>query len=178
MVKKLSLCLALVIAILFSVPAFAQDPRSQSLTLGYGFAVFNEPGKIGRVEGGYYDFIQLSYIHEKPFTERLAFLVEPFAAYVNRPDSGVEGGVILSGKYYFREKKHNGFYLTVGAGAAYTSINFEEQGTHGLFILQGGVGYKWKEFFIEDRLRHYSNAGTADPNRSVNSNIIVVGMDF
>lgn len=164
------------VIILFSVTSLAQDRGS--LTLGYGFAVLSENSNTGKIEEGNYDFVQLSYIFERPLTEKLAFLVEPFAAYVNRPHSGVEGGIVLSGKYYFREKQRNGFYLTLGAGGAYTSINFEEQGTHGLFILQGGIGFKWKEFFIENRLRHYSNGGTAQPNKSINSNIIVVGMDF
>lgn len=175
MTKISSMCLVSII-ILFSVTAFAQDRGS--LAIGYGFAVLSENGKIGKIEEGHYDFIQLSYIFERPLTEKLAFLIEPFAAYVNRPNNGFEGGMLLSGKYYFRDKQHNGFFLTLGGGGAYTSVNFKEQDTHGLFILQGGIGFKWKEFFIENRLRHYSNGGTAQPNRSINSNIVVVGMDF
>ncbi len=61
---------------------------------------------------------------------------------------------------------------------AYTSIGFKEQGTHLLFILQGGVGYRYKSFFVEDRVRHYSNGGTARPNWSVNSNILSIGTNF
>lgn len=84
----------------------------------------------------------------------------------------------LSLKYNFFEKGRNGPYVTLGGGAAYSSINFEEQGTHLLFIIQGGIGFKWKDFFIENRLKHYSSAHTASPNRSINSNIIMVGIYF
>jgi hypothetical protein len=58
---------------------------------------------------------------------------------------------------------------------AYTTIGFKEQGTRLLFILEGGVGYKFKNFYVEDRLCHYSNAGTARPNWSVNANILSLG---
>jgi hypothetical protein len=57
-------------------------------------------------------------------------------------------------------------------------VDFKEQGTHLLFILQAGIGFQWKKFFIENRFRHYSNSNTAQPNRSINANMIMVGMHF
>ncbi|MGD9576956.1 MAG: acyloxyacyl hydrolase [Syntrophorhabdus sp.] len=68
--------------------------------------------------------------------------------------------------------------MNLGGGSAYTSINFKEQGTHFLFILHAGLGYKWNDFFGENRFKHYSNGSTATPNRSINANIIMVGMYF
>ena len=65
--------------------------------------------------------------------------------------------------------------MTAGPGMAYTTVGFQEQGTHLLFILQGGVGYRYKNFFVEDMIRHYTNAGIATPDSSVNSNILSVG---
>jgi len=146
-------------------------------SIGYGIAAFNREKPFGDVEGDRpYDFIQATYIYEKPFSPKeLALLIEPFASYVVKPADGVDLGLDLGLKYYPFNIDRRGFYLTAGPGMAYTSIGFKEQGTHLLFILQGGVGYRYKSLFIEDRFRHYSNGGTASPNWSVNSNILSVG---
>jgi hypothetical protein len=146
-------------------------------SLGYGIGAFNKDRSFGKVEGDRrYSFIQATYIYEKPLSAKeLAFLFEPFAAYVAKPTDGADVGFDLGLKYYPFRTDHGGFYLTGGPGLAYTTVGFKEQGTHLLFILQGGVGYRYKSFFIEDRVRHYSNGGTASPNWSVNSNILSVG---
>ena len=68
--------------------------------------------------------------------------------------------------------------MTAGVGVAYTTIAFEEQGTHFLFILQAGLGLRYENFFIENRLRHYSNGGTESPNRSVHASIMTFGYYF
>ncbi len=152
----------------------------QALSLGYGFAAYNLDRHMGKIEGGdYYDFFRLAYLYEKPVHKnRLAFVAEPFASYVNRPTDGAEWGLSLNLRYYpFRDDK-DGFYMTAGPGMAYTTIGFHEQGTHLLFIVQGGVGYRYKNFFIEDTCRHYSNGGTAHPNWSVNTNIVSIGFYF
>jgi hypothetical protein len=81
-------------------------------------------------------------------------------------------------RYYLSVSAKSSFFFDLGTGDAYTSIHFKEQGTHWLFILQGGLGLKWRNFFIEDRFRHYSNAGTAHPNGQVNANIISIGIFF
>lgn len=155
--KTLLECLVFIVIALFPVAAFAQDRGS--LALGYGFAVLSEPGTIGRVEEGHYDFVQFSCLFERPLTEKLGFLIEPFAAYVNRPSTGVDAGILLSARYHLRGRHRNGLFLTLGGGSAYTTVGFKEQGTHWVLILQAGIGFKWEEFFIENRLRHYSNGG-------------------
>ena len=113
-------------------------------SLGYGFAAFNQGRQGGRVEGGKpYNFVQAVYVYEKPFSSKeLALLVQPFASYVNQPATGVDLGLGLGLRYYPLVAE-NGFYLTGGTGSAYTSIGFQEQGTHLLFILQGGIGYRY-----------------------------------
>ncbi len=149
----------------------------QGFSLGYGIAAFNKGKSFGEVEGDrHYNFIQATYIYEKPLSPKeLAFLFEPFSAYVTQPTGGVDVGLDLALKYYPFSLDRQGFYMQGGPGMAYTSVGFQEQGTHLLFILQGGLGYRYNSLFVEDRFRHYSNGGTARPNWSVNSNILSVG---
>jgi hypothetical protein len=180
-VKRLGkLCSVLLVLSIWFVLPLSAVAADHGLSLGYGFGAFNLERPLGRVEGGKsYNFIQASYFYEKPLSSKeLAFLIEPFSSYVNSPNSGVDVGFDLSLRYYPFKSRLDGFYLTLGPGMAYTSIGFKEQGTHLLFIVQGGVGYRYKNFFIEDRVRHYSNAGLAKPNWSVNANIFSIGGNF
>ncbi len=167
-----------ILFILFIAAPICLYAQSNWISLGYGFALFSEPGEIGKIEEGSYDYVQFAYAHERALSERLGVLIEPFVAYVVRPVQGVDVGFTVSLKHSFKQRGDNGFFLPLGGGSAYTSVNFKEQGTHLLFILQAGIGYRWKEFFIENRLRHYSNASTAQPNRSINSNTVIMGMNF
>ena len=105
-------------------------------------------------------------------------LVEPFVSVVNRPESGIDFGLTVNGRYYFGPVNHSGLFATVGGGGVYTSIKFHEQGTHGLFVLHCGLGYKWERLLVEGRFRHYSNASLAHPNRSVNATIVSAGYTF
>ncbi len=74
--------------------------------------------------------------------------------------------------------RESSLFFRAGSGAAYTTIHFHDQDAHLLFMLQGGIGFKWQTFFIEDRFRHYSNAGLASPNAQINANIISIGIYF
>jgi hypothetical protein len=175
-VRYLLLLLPSFLLLFLSIESHAGE---QGLSVSYGFAAFNDHTSTGKVEGGKeYDFLQLAYLHESPYWTKASFVVEPFAAYVNRPESGIDVGFDLLLRWYPSDRTRSGFYFDVGAGAAYTSISFKEQGTHLLGILVGGVGFRYKSFFVEDRFRHYSNGHSAYPNRSVNANIISVGMYF
>jgi hypothetical protein len=151
----------------------------QSLSVGYGFAALNQSLSTGRIEGGRnYDFFQAAYLYEMPFWSTVSVALEPFAASVNRPESGFDGGVDLLGRWYPCNVGASRLFIDLGAGVAYTTTHFEEQGTHLLGVLAVGIGLRYKQFFIEDRLRHYSNGGTASPNRAVDANVISVGMYF
>lgn len=164
--------------LLFLFIPLSVSAQSHGVSIGYGFGMFSANRGIGYIEEGRYDFVQCTYQYEQSLSEILGLLIEPFASYTNSPKEGIDGGITLSLKYNFFKKDQNGFYITLGGGTAYTSINFKEQGTHLLYILQAGIGYKWNNFFIENRFKHYSNANTANPNRSINSTIIMVGMYF
>jgi hypothetical protein len=175
-VRYLLLLLPSFLLLFLSIESHAGE---QGLSLGYGFAALNKNSSTGKVEGGKeYDFLQLAYLHESPYWKKASFVVEPFAACINRPESGIDMGFDLLLRWYPSDRTRRGLYFDVGAGAAYTSISFKEQGTHLVGILVGGVGLRYRTFFIEDHFRHYSNGRTAYPNRSVNANIISVGMYF
>jgi hypothetical protein len=161
-----------------AIPPVSVSAQSHSVSVGYGFGVFSDGRITGHIEEGRYDFLNFAYQYERSLSQVLGLVIEPFASYTIKPKDGVDVGVTLSLKYKFHTKESNGFFLTFGGGSAYTSINFKEQGTHLLFIIQAGVGYKWKNYFIDSRFKHYSNADTAHPNRSINSNIVMVGMVF
>jgi hypothetical protein len=148
-----------------------------AFTVGYGFGLANG-SKMERIENGlHYDFFQLSYVYEKVFTERISLGIEPIVTIDNRPDRGLDIGSSVYLKSYLTATA-SGLYLMTGAGGAYTSLKFQEQGTHELFILQGGLGYRRGRLFVENRFFHYSNGGLAKPNRSVNSNIVRIGCYF
>jgi len=177
---RLWLLLGLVLSFLvvLVIPAQASGQKIHGFSFGYGFGFLSTGKTIGQIEEGHYDFVQFTYQYENPLSEVLGLVIEPFASYTIDPKEGVDAGITLSLKYNFHKKNQNGFFLNLGGGGAYTSINFKEQGTHFLFILHTGLGYKWNNFFIENRFKHYSNADTASPNRSINSNIVMVGMNF
>ncbi len=171
----------LVPAVLLLVLPSAGRPADHALSVGYGFGMFNMHKQTGRIEGGkYYDFFQLTYLWERPSRDyrQLALFVEPFAAYVNRPHEGVDGGLYVGLKWYPLDHRNKGLFVTAGTGLAYTTTGFKEQGTHLLFTLEAGVGYRYGRFFVEDRIRHYSNGRTAEPNRAVNANVFSIGFYF
>ncbi len=158
------------------VPAF-----DQGVSVGYGLADLDYHKHVGRIQGGReYDFFQFTYLLERRFQthQPLAVFLEPFAAYVNRPNEGVDAGFFTGFKYYLLNTEQHGFFFTAGTGLVYTTTGFKEQGTHLDFTLEAGIGYRYARFFVEDRFRHYSNGGTASPNRSVNANVLSVGVYF
>jgi len=176
-----TVCCLLVLLLPFLCPLLpiTSHAGEQGLTVGYGFAELNSHVAGGEVEGGKnYDFFQVTYIYEIPHWKKVSFVVEPFAACINRPESGVDGGLDLHFRWYPLNQERSGLFVNLGAGVSYTSIAFQEQGTHFLGVLLGGIGYRYERFFIEDRFRHYSNGHSAYPNRSVNADIVSVGMYF
>ena len=153
--------------------------QSNGLLIGGGFGFLNGDQPVGKI-GGHRDyyFAQIAYFHEFHLLWNGFLHVEPFLAYIGQPNDGIDAGLNVLLRYYLPVSARNSFFFDFGTGAAYTSIRFKEQGTHWLFMVQGGFGFKWKNFFIEDRFRHYSNAATAHPNRQVNANIINIGIFF
>jgi len=168
--------IALLVFLLLPSTAFAGE---HAVSLGYGIGILNSGTSIGHVEGGdNYNFTQVTYLYEEPYWKRGSVAIEPFAAYVAKPDAGVDVGFSLLLRWYPFNGNHRGAYVDLGAGTAYTSVAFPRQGTHFLGILAGGLGYKNDAYFVQARFRHYSNGNTAHPNESVNAGIVSVGWFF
>jgi hypothetical protein len=151
----------------------------QTVSVGYGLGMLNNTRQAGHLwDNHYYDFGQIVYGYERTLSRKFNLLLEPYISVVNRPDNGLDLGLTINGRYYLGQTNHRGLFATVGGGGAYTSIKFEEQGTHGLFILHGGLGHQGERILVEARFRHYSNGGFAHPNRSVDATIVSVGYVF
>jgi hypothetical protein len=160
------------------IPSRPLWAAENALSVGYGFALSSSGHRPGRVSEGTYNFVQAAYSYERPLSQRWLIEAGPFFSYVMNPTYGGDVGINLGVKVYPFSQDRSGFFFTMGSGGAYSSIGFKEQGTHAFFILQGSIGYRYKDFFIENRYRHYSNGGTAWPNQSINANVINVGMYF
>lgn len=161
---------------LLPVPALAQ---THGLSLGYGFGALNPHQEFGKVQDDRsYNFLYLSYLHEKSLFEKAFLVIEPFISYVHQPEDGLDLGFNLLFRYYLKVGEKFHLFGNLGVGAAYTSVDFKEQGAHFLFSPQVGIGFRWGSFFIENRLRHYSNAHLAEPNKAVNANLLLVGIFF
>jgi len=161
---------------LLPIPAWSQ---THGLSAGYGFGVLNPHQEFGKVQDDRsYNFLYLSYLHEKSLFEKAFLVIEPFLSYVHKPEDGLDVGFNLLFRYYLKIGEKSLLFGNLGIGAAYTSVDFKEQGTHFLFSPQVGIGFRWGRFSIENRLRHYSNANTADPNRDVNALLFLLAIFF
>jgi len=161
---------------LLPMPAWAQ---TNGLSIGYGFGVLNPHQEFGKVQDDRsYNFLYLSYLHEKSLFENAFLVIEPFLSYVHKPEDGLDLGLNLLFRYYLKVGDQSHLFGNLGIGAAYTSVDFKEQGTHFLFAPQVGIGFRWGRYSLEARLRHYSNANTADPNRDVNALLLLLGIFF
>jgi len=161
---------------LLPVPALAQ---THGLSLGYGFGALNPHQEFGKVQDDRsYNFLYLSYLHEKSLFEKAFLVIEPFISYVHQPEDGLDLGFNLLFRYYLKVSNQSRLFGNLGIGAAYTSVDFREQGTHFLFAPQVGIGFRWGRYSLEARLRHYSNADTADPNKDVNAFLLLLGIFF
>ncbi|MGD0233822.1 MAG: acyloxyacyl hydrolase [Syntrophorhabdales bacterium] len=175
MKRSLQVSLIIAASLILSQPVWASE---NNFSVGYGFALWSEKHSVGNIAEGPYNFVQAAYSHEMPISQKWLIQAGPYLAYVMRPTDGVDVGLNLGVKAYPFSRDHSGFFFTLGTGGAYSTIAYTEQATHAFFILQGSIGYRYKNFYIEDRYRHYSNAGTSSPNRSINANIISLGMYF
>ncbi|MCP4653248.1 MAG: acyloxyacyl hydrolase [Candidatus Omnitrophica bacterium] len=127
----------------------------------------------------------------KPFLEkfniesagRWDFVIEPFISAVFKPSANVEIGSNFLLEYAFplTEKLHP--YLKGGLGMLWMSHHTREQGTQYNFLPQMAAGI---HYFINDtaaitceyRFRHLSNNSFKEPNRGIDSDIVVGGISF
>lgn len=156
--------------------------QNNGFSVGYGLGFLSPHYTFGEIQGESdgrsYNFLQLYLFRDVHLYKNLFLTIEPSLAYILRPKAAVEPGVNLLFKIYFSRKEGNSFFLSGGGGGVYSTLGYREQGTQFMFVLQGAVGYKWGNFFIENRFRHYSNAHLATPNRSINADIISIGFLF
>ncbi len=108
---------------------------------------------------------------------------ELMAGMYNRPETAQEASFNLLFTYNFETGTQFVPFLSAGAGAYWTNLNVNELGSRWNGAPQGGIGVK---YFINDttnlsvmgRIRHISNAGTASPNRGLDSGQILLGINF
>lgn len=167
----------LIVLLFFLLSPFCGHAGDNAISIGYGFGALNNE-LIGKIDQGNYDFFQLTYMHERPWHKNFYLLIEPYVSYINRPTEGLDMAFGLSTRYYFKEVKQNSFFATLGIGALYSTLQYSEQAHHYFFLVQGGIGYRWNSFFIEDKFRHYSNGYTSDRNKAIHSNILSIGIFF
>jgi hypothetical protein len=161
---------------LLPMPALAQ---THGFSLGYGFGVLNPHQEFGKVQDDRsYNLLYVSYLQEKSLFANGFLVFEPLISYVHKPEGGVDLGLNLLFRYYWKVGDNSRLFGNLGIGVAYTSVDFKEQGTHFLFSPQGGIGFRWGRYFIENRFRHYSNAHLAEPNKTVNADILLFGLYF
>jgi hypothetical protein len=170
--------LFLIIFISLSGYAFSQ---TNGLAIGYGLGNLNPHEDFGKIPHDLsHEFLYLSYFHGFRLSQNGQFVLEPFISYVYRTLSGFELGVNLLYQYHFWKwnASQNSLFFNIGTGGVYTSVDYTDQGSDLLFILQAGLGLKMGKYFIESRHRHYSNGGTARPNVGIETEFLSVGFYY
>ena len=110
------------------------------------------------------------------------FQLEPFLAYVNRPESNGEAGCIFFVKYRFMRGRFEP-YIKAGSGIVFLTQDTSEQSTIFNFASQFGVGVSYRisgkySVSLECRYRHVSNCGIKEPNSGIDSRIYLLGITY
>jgi hypothetical protein len=130
-----------------------------------------------------------------PLTERemgtsffrgvVQYQIEPVIGYIAVPNQRMEFGLSFAGfKYNFTALESRWSpYSNFGFGVIYEPIGRHVQGSNFNFIIQTGVGVQYfmdehTAITVQYRYRHISNAHYDDPNSSINSSFVLVGMSF
>ena len=113
------------------------------------------------------------------------YQLEPVIGMITVPNQRMEFGLSAVGfKYNFTALENRWLpYSNFGFGVIYEPIGHHVQGTDFNFILQTGFGV---EYFLDEkrainfqyRYRHISNACIKQPNSSINSSFVLVGLSF
>ncbi|MCG8377104.1 MAG: acyloxyacyl hydrolase [Chlorobiales bacterium] len=114
----------------------------------------------------------------------LQFGVEPFLNTIVAPEEGVEAGFNVGFRYITPVTDGVSIFGEISSGPAYLSIDTVEQGDGGFnFISQFGAGLQFEltrnvALNAGYRFRHLSNAGFSEPNRGINSDVLLAGISF
>jgi hypothetical protein len=91
-------------------------------------------------------------------------------------------GVNILGTWLFTANQQTLPYLLGGGGVLYTDADISGLGSELNFNWQFGVGLRrttrFGQLFMEYRFHHISNANRKDPNDSLNSSKVLVGISF
>ncbi|MEW6272451.1 MAG: acyloxyacyl hydrolase [Thermodesulfobacteriota bacterium] len=169
-------------------PAGAAGERSglqeMGVASGYGFS---ERGNVQVIPL----FLRFGWFFPDVIDEPLArhgvnleWMVEPWIAGVTNHQDAVEVGVhpiVL--KLAYDRGQWVVPYLTAGTGVMYTGLQGLELGGPFEFSSYGGGGI---QFFFTDQLglnlsyrwRHISNAGIEEPNRGLDTQFVLIGLDY
>lgn len=120
---------------------------------------------------------------EGPIPGAFELELEGVAGMNMSPELAGQAGFNLLFTYNFETGADFVPFFSAGAGALYTTLDVNELGSRLNGSPQGGIGVK---YFINDRtalslmgrIRHISNAGTASPNRGVDSIFLLFGINF
>lgn len=133
-------------------------------------------------EGDVWTHMTVEY--EAPQRNREAFGLRLHPLFVHDRSHGNEITVkgvavgIVHRTYFKRERA--GFYSEGGVSLLYHSSRFEGNSSNLNFLIETGVGYKFKEsgWHILAKFSHLSNAGFASDNNGVNGYGIGIGLTF
>jgi len=97
------------------------------------------------------------------------------------PKDGFGGGITAIFRYNFLPKGPLIPFLEVGPGILITDFGLDDRADGFNFTFQAGLGF---HFFVsertaltaEARFHHISNAGIDDPNRGLNSGMVLIGV--
>jgi len=113
----------------------------------------------------------------------LEFVTEPSAIITTDKPRILSGGIAALLKYNFYTGTRLMPFLEAGAGLMVSTDRLEGLGSSFNFTPQAGGGFhyflarEWA-FTFAYRFWHASNAGTADPNRGANVNIVFIGLAY
>ncbi len=113
----------------------------------------------------------------------LEFEVEPVLGMFLSPSQAIAAGVNVLFTYNFETGTRLIPFFSAGAGFLYTDLDVNELGSRFNGSPQGGPGIKYMlndntALSLQTRIHHISNAGTASPNRGIDSILFLIGMDF
>jgi len=117
-------------------------------------------------------------------TERLEMYGEATLLVYGRPETAVSGGLApIALRYHLRDEGTWRPYLTLGAGALWTSLDVVEIDRTFNFQVLYGVGLRQipdsgPGWMVEFRNHHISNAGTEPPNIGLNAGVVIGGLTW
>lgn len=97
------------------------------------------------------------------------------------PQGGFGGGISAIFRYNFLPEGRLIPFVEAGPGILITDFGLEDRADGFTFSFQTGLGFHFflserTAFTAEVRFDHISNAGIADPNRGLNSGLVLIGV--